>query len=114
MCSYEFIGNCICICVHSNILCATVAIAHADVHHIYNLMLSRLFQPVRTFDLDATTSDNSRQHTSWRDLLPEEGPYDVQEILDHKGTIQGKTEYLVRWQHYTDYWDSWEPEENVL
>ena len=37
----------------------------------------------------------------------------MQEILDHKGTIQEKTEYLVRWQHYTDYWDSWEPEENV-
>jgi hypothetical protein len=26
---------------------------------------------------------------------------------------RAKTEYLVRWQHYTDYWDSWEPEENV-
>ena len=93
-----------------------VSVASADVHHIYNLMLSRLFKPVRTFDLDARPESNpdvSREHTWWGDLLEESGgqngEFEIDAIVDSRvNAANGKWEYLVRWRHYSDEWDSWE------
>ena len=36
----------------------------------------------------------------------------VEKILD-KRVIQGKTEYLIKWQGYSDAENSWEPYENL-
>lgn len=41
------------------------------------------------------------------------GPvYDVEDVLDHKKGLNGKTYYLVKWKGYDSSDNSWEPEEN--
>ena len=43
---------------------APMAVANADVHHIYFMLLSHLFCPPRTFDLNRTQTKDGREHTT--------------------------------------------------
>jgi hypothetical protein len=46
-----------------------MAVANADVHHIYFMMLSHIFCPPRTFDLNRAHTNDGREHTTYVDLL---------------------------------------------
>lgn len=39
--------------------------------------------------------------------------YEVERILDHRLTTNGKTEYLVRWKGYDDSENTWEPSQHL-
>lgn len=39
--------------------------------------------------------------------------YEVEKILD-KRIRRGKVEYLVKWKHYSDHYNTWEPQSVLL
>ena len=101
-----------------------VAVASADVHHIYWQQLSYLFTPMRTFDLNAVPHNDGREHTTWVDLLSNngtpclgEGEYEVDRVTaarqnddggDDNGDDGGE-ELCVRWRGYGAAFDTWIP-----
>ena len=55
--------------------------------------------------------DNSEHQ--WNILEDEEAPlYNIESIIDHKMTKDGK-KYLVRWKGYDEDKDTWEPAVNI-
>ncbi|KAF9120044.1 hypothetical protein BG015_006172, partial [Linnemannia schmuckeri] len=40
--------------------------------------------------------------------------YEVEKILDARRTTEGTWEYFVKWKHYSDNDNTWEPEENFV
>ena len=45
-------------------------------------------------------------------LIDEDVEYEVEEVLD-KRVVKGKPEYLIRWQGYSKYHDTWEPKDHL-
>lgn len=43
----------------------------------------------------------------------EEPEFEVEKIVDHRQTRNGKNEYLVKWKGYPLEEDGWEPEANL-
>ena len=47
----------------------SVGLHVSDAHHLYDLKVSYLFTPLRTFDLGSAVDPSDLTHTTWRDLL---------------------------------------------
>lgn len=102
---------------------APVRLADADVFHIYNIALSYLFCPPRTFSLADIHVPPSHTHTTWADLLePDatvtqhtavmEGEYGVEAITAVR-LRGGVREYLVHWRKHEGGGTTWEKEHRV-
>ena len=84
-----------------------IPVASADVFHIYNMLLSYMFMPPRTFALTDMHSPRSEEHTSWAFLLRVEteecGDVDLSEDEDVIEAITAarmgdeEREYSVHW-----------------
>jgi Chromo (CHRromatin Organisation MOdifier) domain len=46
-------------------------------------------------------------------IIDGEYEYEVERILDHKGTVSGKRKFLVAWVGYGPEHNTWEPESNM-
>ena len=46
-------------------------------------------------------------------IIDGEYEYEVEWILDHKGTVSGKRKFLVAWIGYGQEHNTWEPESNL-
>ena len=85
------------------------------VKKLYDLSLSRIYRPMRTFDKRCDRPD-VENHTSWTDLLSEkcevmkggddDGVYAVLKIVTHRVT-DDETWFLVRWAGYASSHDTW-------
>ena len=91
-----------------------ISVASADVFHIYNLRLSYLHSPPRTFDLEQVHTPTAADSTSWANLLdPTLADTDthtehiVSRILDARTCTDNSTEYLVRWYGHSADSDTW-------
>ena len=116
-----------------------VSLASADVFHIYNLALSYMFHPPRTFSLLDTYNSQTKhpEHTTWADLLDTEGnltaqtkpekgkemeeppdqqenkEYTVENILAFRWCPKEGREYYVQWKDYSGSWDTWQKENTI-
>ena len=98
---------------------APIRVPNLAVKHLYNLMLSRLYRPMRTLD-PKREPENREEHTTWIDLLEEtereeeqrmDGPeeLEIDKIVARRPKGKG-FEYRVRWQGHDDpKSDTWEP-----
>ena len=52
----------------------------------------------------------------WSQAVTDENDivYTADRILDHRSTVRGGYEYLVRWDGFSSEFDSWEPAANIL
>ena len=92
--------------------------ANTDVFHIYELLLSYLFVPPRTFDCSRDHErDTDALGVGWTHLLAPHGgwadkEYDIERIVAWRDSGTGG-EYLVRWAGYGAHMDTWEPQEEI-
>ena len=91
-----------------------VSLASADVFHIYNLRLSYLHYPPRTFDLEHVHEQPNMSGTTWVDLLSpttadatRSTDDKVSRILAARARPDGTAEYLVRWYGCSTRDDTW-------
>lgn len=59
------------------------------------------------------TKWKGKRATEEQKIMKEKDYYEVEEILDHKGTIAAKRKFLVRWIGYPMSQATWEPECNL-
>ena len=92
----------------------SISVASADVFHIYNLRLSYLHSPPRTFDLEQVHAPTAADSTSWANLhdptLADTGIHTehiVSRILDARTCTNNSIEYLVRWYGHSADSDTW-------
>ena len=97
-----------------------IRIGSADTFHIYNLLLSYLFEQPRTMLIQHLDHRPAQEHTSWTPLLDAPNPVDsatldtlnvryiASRILEDRYGARGH-EGLVRWYGYTDEDNTWEP-----
>jgi hypothetical protein len=52
------------------------------------------------------------QQSSDSDLSEDE--YQVENILNKRVTKAGIVEYLIKWENYSNKYNTWEPKENLL